>query len=62
MKTDEELDRIIKYENNKFRQSAKARMLRSYRKDARNKNGQSSTLLENHFKEAKGETKDTLGG
>jgi len=29
---------------------------------ARNKNGQSNTLLETHFKEANGETKDTLGG
>jgi len=27
-----------------------------------NKNGQSNTLLETHFKEANGTTKDTLGG
>ena len=45
-----------------FAQSAKARMVWSYRKNARNKNGQSNTLLETHFKEAKGKTKDMLGG
>ena len=34
----------------------------SYRKNARNKNGQSHTLLETHFKEANRKAKDTLGG
>jgi hypothetical protein len=38
-----------------------ARMVWSYRKNAGNKNGQSNTLLEPHFKEANGKTKDTLG-
>ena len=31
-----------------------------YRKNARNKKGQSNTLLETHFKEANRKTKDTL--
>ena len=48
--------------HNKLRQNAKARMVWSYRKNARNKNGQSNTRLENHFKKANGKTKDTLGG
>ena len=60
IKTNQELDKIIKH--NKLRQSARARMVWSYRKNARNKNGQSNTLLETHFKEGNGETKDTLGG
>ena len=34
----------------------------SYRKNARNKNDQSNTLLETHSKEAKGKTKNMLGG
>ena len=45
-----------------FIQRAKARMVWSYRKNARHKNGQSNTLLETHFKEANGKTEDTLGG
>jgi len=44
-----------------LRQSAKARVVWSYRKNARNKNRQSNTLLETHFKEANRKTKDTLG-
>ena len=40
----------------------KARMVWSYRKNARYKNFQSNTCLETHFKEANGETKDMLGG
>ena len=32
----------------------------SYRKNARNKNGQGNTLLETHFKQANWKTKDTL--
>jgi len=46
----------------RLRQSAKIRVVWSYRKDARNKNGQNNTPLETNFKEANGETKDTLGG
>ena len=45
-----------------LRQRAKVRMVWSYRKNARNKNGQSNTHLETHFKEANRETKDTMGG
>ena len=46
----------------KLRQSAKARMGWSYRKNARYKNGQSNTRLETQFKDANGKTKDTMGG
>ena len=60
IKTNQELDKIMKH--NKLRHSAKARMVRSYRKNARNKNGQSNTLLETVFKEGNEKTKDTLGG
>jgi len=47
IQTNQELDKIIKHKN----------II-----NARNKNGQSNTLLEAHFKEANRKTKDTLGG
>ena len=63
IKTNEELDKLTEHENViNFARAQKARMVWSYRKNARYKNGQSNTRLEVHFKEAKGETKDTLGG
>jgi hypothetical protein len=63
IKTNQELDELVKRKDIiNFAQSAKVRMVWSYRKNARNKNGQSNTRLEIHFEEANGETKDTLGG
>ena len=63
IKTNQELDKIIKHKNIiNFVRAQKARMIWSHRKNARNKNGQSNTLLETDFKEANGNTKDTLGG
>ena len=63
IKTNQELDKIIKHKNIiNFVRAQKARMIWSHRKNARNKNGQSNTLLETDFKEANGKTKDTLGG
>ena len=63
IKTNQDLEKVIKHKNkDELRQSAKARMVWSYRKNARNKNVQSDTLLQTHFKAANGKTKDTLGG
>ena len=63
IKTNQELDKLIKRKNIiNFARAHKARMVWSYRKNARNKNGQSNTLLETHFKEADGRTKYMLGG
>ena len=55
IKTNQELDKLIKHK------IANARMVWSYRKNIRNKNGQSNIILETHFKEANGKTEDTLG-
>jgi len=60
IKTNQELDKLIK--PNKFRRSAKASVVWSYKNNARNKNVQNNTLLETHFQEANRETKDTSGG
>jgi len=63
IKTNQELDKLTKYKNIiNFARVQKIRMVWSYRKGAINKNGQSNTLLETHFKEANGKTKDTPGG
>jgi len=63
IKTNQELDKLTKYKNIiNFARVQKIRMVWSYRKSAINKNGQSNTLLETHFKEANGKTKDTPGG
>ena len=63
IKTNQELDELVKRKDIiNFVQSAKVRMVWSYRKNGRNKNCQNNTFLETHFKETIGKTKDTLGG
>ena len=63
IKTNEELDKLIKHEN--IINFARVQRLGWYghiERMQRYKNGQINTRLETHFKEANGETKDTLGG
>ena len=62
-KTNQELDKIIKHKN--IINFARAQRLGWYGHIERMqgyKNGQNNTLLETHFKEANGKTKDSLGG
>ena len=60
IKTDQKLDKLIKHKN--IINFARVQRLGWYGHIERNKNGQRNTRLETHFKEANGETKDTLGG
>ena len=63
IKTNQELDTIIKRKNIiNFAKAQKVRMVRSYRKNVRSNNCQSNTFLETHIHEANRKTKDTLGG
>ena len=62
IQTNQELVKLIKHKN--IINFARVQRLGWYGhcKNARNKNGQSNTRLETHFKEANGENKDVLGG
>jgi hypothetical protein len=64
IKTNQELDEIIKHKNitNFIRAQRLSWLGRSHRKDARYENGKGNTLLETHVKKANRKTKDTLGG
>jgi hypothetical protein len=64
IKTNQELDEIIKHKNiiNLIRAQRMSWLGRSHRKDARYENGKGNTLLETHLKKANRKTKDTLGG
>jgi hypothetical protein len=62
MKTNQELDKIIKHKSIiNFIRAQRLGWL-GHVEDARNKNGQGNIHLETHFKKASRKTKDTLGG
>jgi hypothetical protein len=64
IKTNEELDEIIKHKNiiNSIRAQRLSWLGRSHRKDARYENDKGYIILETHVKKANRKTKDTLGG
>jgi hypothetical protein len=64
IKTNRELDEIIKYKNiiNCIQAQSLSWLSRSHRKDARYENAKGNILLETHVKKTNRKTKDTLGG